>query len=507
MRKYKSIYVFFVFLVFYGWLAGQIPFCHDDWEWGIDIGIERWISAEQNSRYLGNFIEIIMTRSVSMKVLIMGIFFVLIPCLVMRIISVLLDIRCAKTKSLLFLLCNILLLTMDREIWKQACGWIAGFANFTISAVFVLYLILDNFSVLTDQESGGNTSLKSVLYTFFIALAGQLFLENLAIYVVLFAVLLCMVSYFKFHSISNKLMAMLAGSIIGIMIMFSSSLYDTLLSTGEAINGYRRLYINSEDSIMRMAINCIKQFIRLPYWLWENNLILSLGILAVMSIRIIQKEKNANTAKTCLVLNGICAVYFVWHNFYALPGETQMYQSVNGMADITFHAISFSMNMLYFLIIIVGILLTTPDKRKRIQLFFFWLSAPITVAPLIFISEYGQRLFFFSNTLQMVFLGLMICDCLQNGNTKSVTQLLTYFTLVAAILMCHYVKIYSDIGSCMRQRGVIIQTAQQEDMREIVLPIYPHLEYLHYPDPTGESWEVAFKQFYGIDDSVIVRFE
>ena len=48
-------------LVFYVWLAAQIPYCHDDWDWGLQIGIQQLLTANLNSRYVGNFIEVVLT--------------------------------------------------------------------------------------------------------------------------------------------------------------------------------------------------------------------------------------------------------------------------------------------------------------------------------------------------------------------------------------------------------------------------------------------------------------
>ena len=68
-----------LFAAFFIWLAAQIPYAHDDWDWGIDIGMEQLLHATVNSRYAGNLLEVILTRSTAAKCLIMGLTFLALP--------------------------------------------------------------------------------------------------------------------------------------------------------------------------------------------------------------------------------------------------------------------------------------------------------------------------------------------------------------------------------------------------------------------------------------------
>ena len=46
-------------LAFYVWIAAQIPYTHDDWDWGLEVGMQHLLKADINSRYVGNLIEVI----------------------------------------------------------------------------------------------------------------------------------------------------------------------------------------------------------------------------------------------------------------------------------------------------------------------------------------------------------------------------------------------------------------------------------------------------------------
>ena len=69
------------------WLAAQIPYTHDDWDWGLSNGIEQLLTASINSRYVGNLIVVALTRSVLLKDLVMALTFTLLPVAALRFLQ------------------------------------------------------------------------------------------------------------------------------------------------------------------------------------------------------------------------------------------------------------------------------------------------------------------------------------------------------------------------------------------------------------------------------------
>lgn len=68
-----------ILAIFFLWMSYQIPYTHDDWDWGNSIGFTQLVYATVNSRYVGNFLVVILTRSEFIKTLVMGMFFFLMP--------------------------------------------------------------------------------------------------------------------------------------------------------------------------------------------------------------------------------------------------------------------------------------------------------------------------------------------------------------------------------------------------------------------------------------------
>jgi len=135
-KKVLTCVVMALFFLFWMFIAYQVPYTHDDWDWGLDIGLEQWRTGSVNSRLVGNFFVIVMTRSPLLKTLIMGLCMFACPLLLARLAQ-------DKVPLLpLYLGANLLPLALPITIWRQTYGWVSGFANYGISSVLLLGWLL-----------------------------------------------------------------------------------------------------------------------------------------------------------------------------------------------------------------------------------------------------------------------------------------------------------------------------------------------------------------------------
>ena len=81
LRLWGRICFYAVFSLFFLWLAAQVPYTHDDWDWGLGIGWQQLLTANINSRYAGNLLEVIMTRSSFLKTIFMAVGYFFVPFL------------------------------------------------------------------------------------------------------------------------------------------------------------------------------------------------------------------------------------------------------------------------------------------------------------------------------------------------------------------------------------------------------------------------------------------
>ncbi|MBQ7345527.1 MAG: hypothetical protein IJW45_05645 [Oscillospiraceae bacterium] len=322
-------------------MAAQIPYAHDDWDHGLAIGMQRFLSATLNSRYVGNLFVIVMTRSSLLKTLIMGATCFLLPYTISAIVGKRMALG-PRTRLTVFLLTDLLLLTMERFIFMQTYGWVSGFANFVISSLFLAvycYIALD-------------IQRWKIPLSFLLSIATGLFIENLTLYVLLLSTYLCVTHWRRCRKLESQYLLMVLGALIGTAIMFSSSVYRTLAQTGTAVDGY--------------------------------------------------------------------------------------------------------------------------------------------------------RLFFTSNTFLILFAGHLLAHAL-NGRPDRTLRRASATCLALCLTVCVYLTVvFFQIGQCARQRIQIIEQAKQDGTTQIVLPAYPHREYLWDPDPTNDQRWIYFKEFYGIDPEIEV---
>ena len=139
-RRKAILYWGVAALLLAGWLyiAWNVPYTHDDWDWGLPEGLERWLSGTLNNRYAGTFFVLAMTRSQLVKTAVMGGCMFLISLLLGRLAG-----RGQPDRAFsVTVLTAALLFTTPMVSWQQSLGWVSAFANFVVAAVFLLLVLL-----------------------------------------------------------------------------------------------------------------------------------------------------------------------------------------------------------------------------------------------------------------------------------------------------------------------------------------------------------------------------
>lgn len=479
------------FALFFFWMAAQIPYTHDDWDWGLPIGITQWLHATVNSRYVGNFFEILMTRSELLKVLILG-----MGCCLIPLLSAVLSVRGRDSwqEAACFGFACVLFLTMDRRIWRQTCSWVAGFAHFGISGIFLLLLVWTGLRVFEEKAVPGKESPVKLFLFFCVSVASQLFLENVAVFLVIYWICICAVSRRKHRCIPLRYILLLAGAAAGLLIMFSSGIYQSLFATGTAVDGYRRLNIHPGQGVWKNLYTCAYQAAAISCRLYEDNLVLSLAILILTGAGLLKTTGgNIRQVRMGLAVNLLLGVYFVLRTRFSFQ--------LSAVLSLGFNALFFAA------VAAETAFLLRNDGVYRARMLTLWGTVCLVAAPLVVVSELGPRLFFSTNVLQILFATQLLSRLLEGtGRTQQKGAALILLSLAVILAMGH-IPVYSQIGACKTQREQIIAQAAATQAEEICLPAYPYEEYLQYPDPVTDLRVEYFKEFYGIGEGVTVVFQ
>jgi len=496
-------------LGFYLWLAAQIPYTSDDWCWGLQKGITQLVTGEYNSRYSSNFIEVVLTRSEILKTFVVGSVFFMIP-----LTAALVSRPSEPVKSKLmvsfnaFLVCNILLMSMRVSMWQQTYGWIAGFSCYVVSALFVCIFWFFSSDLFEETSSGSDERTASLAAVYAFCVAMQLFLENVTTLMVFTSAVFLIAAWRKYKKAPAKYIAMLAGNVTGAIIMFSNSIFGQIVSTGEAVHiheallGIRQLSFDKNDSIQHIAVFLAKNFATvIAPFLWEKNWIICIAISAFLIPLIVRnKEKARKPVWAAACAANMLLIFYFYINYSA--GRLHL---VSDNLTICFHV---AINFGFFILVAVEVFAFLEDKRLlKYKLLVLWLSAPAAVAPMVLFTGLGPRAFFTSNMFLILFALTVWTEVLSQA--KSIKMFIpTAASAVIAFSLFSYVgHVYYAIGAMNAERYRIIAEATETDSKEIVMPGFPHQEYVWRPYPEGAVPLKEFKEFYGIPDSVAVNFE
>ena len=498
--------LFYLLLLFtailYIWIFANTPYSIiDDIWWGRDVGMKAFLSGSENSRYVGNLLEIIVTRSEFLKAVLHGLiatffhFFLVLLVRTRTRSGPVLSENADRLPEAVLLLSNILFLTVPVDVWQDIYGRIAGFSNFGL-AVFFLGAFQLLLSRLVLDEVPGFSWLTGLGY-FLFGVSIQLALENVTLYVFLVDVFFLIVMLIRKRGRAAKcrMLLMLAGNTIGLFIMFSSSIYQSLFQTGTAVGGYRELAFDLHGGLLNALRLLGERFVYFyPNRIFGNNWLMC-ALVSLLLFFLGGRGKR-------LIRVGIrmfAVFFFVYFVLVRFCGPLEEHTSLwNEMR-------SQWLNVLFFLGVFVSVLLL-PWKGVQMRkiLVFVWLSVPGIVLPLIAVKMVGPRYFFLSSLFLVEFGMFLFAESYRDWG-KGSRRAAECIVLAAYLLVSGYwFKIYYDIGQGKRERDALIRAARNGEINRLCFEELPHSEYLYVnevrdDDPAGIA---NFYEFYNIPSSV-----
>ncbi len=484
----------------YIWIFSSTPYsAYDDFWWGRSIGMNAFLTGSVNSRYVGNLLEIIVTRSEFLKAVLHGLIAAAIPFFIAALVGSIrsgpdLNGEADRLPEAVLLLSNVLFLTIPMDVWQETYGWIAGFSNYGLAVLFLAAFQLVAFRLVLGDVPG--FSWPAGIGYFLFGVCIQLVLENVTVYVFLVNVLLLVIMMVEKRSKAAKrlMLLMLAGNVLGLFIMFSSDVYQSLLSSGTAVYGYRRLSFDRHDSLFNIIRLLSERFMYFyPNRIFGANWLMC-GLVCLLLFLLAGRGKSLIRVGVRLFA-AFFFVYFVFTHFYGLleyhfPRWNEMYTQW--------------LNMLFFWGVFLSVLLLPwKGARMRIILIFVWLSVVVIIAPLVAIKVVGSRYFFISSLFLIEFGMLLLAEGYWDwGKGRRVAEglILLAFLLVGI----HRFVIYYDIGQGKRERDALIRAARNGEINRLYFEELPHPEFVHLSEPPDddEGNIVNFFDFYGIPDTV-----
>lgn len=476
-------------LLLYMWMAAQIPYTHDDWDWGLKLGMDHLLTADINSRYAGNLIVVLLTRIPALKTVFMGIVFTAIPASVSVLASKIMNTGKEEDQDLIrtviFIFANIMILSMPKDVWRQTNGWTAGFSNFTVSALaMLLYFIL----IMKDP---GKKILNCIgLFVFGVAI--QLFLENLTVFFFLFSVFHLLI----FRKI-RQTGPLLLGNLTGLIIMFSSSIYSSLWNTGYAVGNYRHLMYDPSNPLHTFIFEAASRYLKefMPQII-SHHAILA-GLIALLAaVRLFAIRRTASSIPG--IINMLYFFYYIYSHIMGNPFRDTGNLLVPGLD--CFFAV---------LMTVETVMLFRSDKRLLFRMTVLWLTPFIIVAPMLIINTAGPRTFYTTDICFTLFASILLSTVLTLKPKHKLLLPLIVCLIGLTVISIRWIGIYKPIGELTRERERLIAETIENGGKKITFREYPNSDYLWLPIPGNkDSWRYpCFKEFYHIPEDVDIEFE
>ena len=493
------------FLAFYLWMAAQIPYTLDDWEWGTSEGIRHLLTADMNSRYVGNVIEIVLTRSAFLKTLAMGLTFTAIPLVLTALAYRFASLSGEHDASgwiAAYLFSNVLFLCTPSSVWAETCGWVAGFSNYVVSALCLLLFLLIIFNLLKNsrEKHSESTEVFASIGCFLFGIVIQLMLENLTVCFWIISLAVTIRAFHQRHPARRKLLILFLGCSAGLAIMFSSGIYATLWNTGYAIDGYRELAYDRSRPFYIFLVESIWRFfgVFIPKIISDNAVYPTL-MSVVLFFAWLKNGKQRNMRKGLIysaeVLHLFFTVYYLVCCVFGHP--------------ISSHYVYAGIDLLYTALITSDLFLLYRGTGYSFGiLLIIWVLPFFIISPLLAVEFLSPRCYLAPNMCMSLLIIILAASLWRDSRQRRYAGQIAIATCAIAALLCtiHWGRVYYAIGNMKRERDVILQEARDEVKDTIVMPAFPYGAYLYVPDPSP-SWLPYFLEFYDVPDHVSIVFE
>lgn len=463
----------FLFSLF---IAYHVPYTHDDWDWGRQIGVTNWLTGTFNNRYVGTFFVIVMTRSHLVKTLVMAAAMTLLPLVCAELAP---DGEGPRSRSWLVVLTSFLCFAMPIITWRQTYGWVAGFSNFTLGALFLLSLLAIVKRVRSNAP--GKPALVGGL-TFLLAFAAQLFSENVSVFLPLFlGCAMVLTRCWRERSVGIVYVCAFLGTLLGAFLMFFNPLYQDLASTGAAAGQFRSLTFSPQDPIPVILGTLLGSlFGEILPSLYETHPVLVLFLAAAMWIDLAPRSKGLAAALSVpMLVYGVGCCYCaeqMGRTFGWLPAS----------------ALARSAGAIVFTLLLFCAILCSPRRGKWHTMAFFLLGLAL-ITPFCAINHMGPRCYHISHFCLIV-AGV---SCIAHREFRLSARAVLCVGL--AVTLFSLGRAYWAIGACSAVREELIREARQSGADTLVLPsVDGRYTYSWGYNPQSPLRAEHYREYYGL---------
>ncbi|MDD4188240.1 MAG: DUF6056 family protein [Bacilli bacterium] len=467
-NKVNIILVIFIIEVMF--LMYFFPVLHDDLLHGsIPLGFN--FMPHVNGRYLGNFFGLALAASLFFRVIIKSAIIFLIIFLSKKLLKI--------NKNIYLLIFISLFLFMPKEMFRETIPFTAGFANYVIPIVGILFMMY----IHLNNKMYKNNFLTIILFLS-IGIFNSLFVEHITIFNLILAIYLLIFSYIKTKKINFIYLSYFVGAIAGLIIMFTNHTY--------------LVTVNGEDTYR--AFSTLQEILKKPFAIlraaffhnYAINFSLIYLIIILFKNKIMKKNYISSFAIFFIILFGLYSfIKLIDSDMLLLGNYTKHFEAL-----ITF---------IFFILIGYLIYLSKLlNKSELYRLLFYIISIIMILAPLVFVSPLGPRCYIITYIL-MVILIIDLFIIMEKNKIINIKCIFNILTIIILIQLIFYLSIYGSIYSKNNERLKFVNYQLKQKLEVIEIIDLPYPEYLHMPNICSEYGEIVFRNYYNIPENIVLN--
>ncbi len=366
LKENKNYIIFFIAVTI---LAFFFPLTGDDYTWVTSDGINLMKNnfVDYNGRYLGNLSAIIFTRLDIIRPILKGFTVTAILYLIHKITG-------NKTTEY-FCLTGILML-FPSMLLVQGLVWTAGFANYTLSALIIMFCL---YTIFNKEKKNAF----DFIVLFVLGIAGQLFMETYTLFA--FAMAAFAIGFFavKKKKADAASIIYFIGTVIGAVIMFTNSVYLKILR-GE--HNYQSLS-GKRDSIFDTLIN---QFFNLFSKVFSNMFIGCFPAVIVILIICFARMRKSDNKKMKKISLAVTVISFIAAIVF---GVFTVLDAIKYGAGSTVYKRFLGVSAAFIYLPCIFMIVAFFDRKTKLNVAKYLLMLLMTSLPFCFIGPVGARCF------------------------------------------------------------------------------------------------------------------
>lgn len=469
-------------------IAVLFPYTGDDWTWGSDAGVrdlERFFDG-LNGRYAGNLLVMALTRNKLLDAVIMASSYTLVCYFCYEYAD-------CKSKMLIWL-AAVLFYIMPKEIWVQSVVWTSGFSNYVPSTLFTAAFLLSARKLIDmTQLKMDRISVKTV-WMFSLGFLGALFLENITVFNILFALFVIFCTFLRFRKCCTEHVGFLLGAILGAYVMFSNSAYHKIVQGNDS---YRNTPTNMGE-IIEIILENAQEI--LTYIIYNNLLlcgIVTAFLVVLWECRSASKDRGIGGVPVWAHL-GCFALVLCKDSVICLLGQWMT------LSELRVLLLEIGVALLYVSSIFV-IIICCVEFKQRMKLLLPLFCVAGSLMPLLVVRPIGARCVFSGYFFMMVFTVELVAY-LRIRLLPEAKWLRKLICLIVIMQTLVFINIYYPVYHCENLRSVFLKRQIEDGKRSVLICDLPNRDYLWNSDISIESLAKRYRQFHNLDKDIQFRF-